>query len=258
MYLISFLLLSGSLAIYFGNFFTAGQASLWSFFDYQPWVYLLFIPGIAMRSWSEEFKSKTIIPLLTQPMSLSQIVWGKFFASWCFAGIALLLTFPFWITVNILGSPDNAVILVGYIGCFVLCGAMLAISQTMSAITKNPVIALVLAVFVNLMFFWSSFEYILFWARELFSDVVVDTIISFSFLIRFFSLSRGLVELRDLVYFGSLIVFFNVLTIFIIGLKTKGNSWFVSSIKPKHSFVYIALFWCGLSVFWQFMELSLL
>ena len=241
-YLISFLLLSGSLAIYFGNFFTAGQASLWSFFDYQPWVYLLFIPGIAMRSWSEEFKSKTIIPLLTQPMSLSQIVWGKFFASWCFAGIALLLTFPFWITVNILGSPDNAVILVGYIGCFVLCGAMLAISQTMSAITKNPVIALVLAVFVNLMFFWSSFEYILFWARELFSDVVVDTIISFSFLIRFFSLSRGLVELRDLVYFGSLIVFFNVLTIFIIGLKTKGNSWFVSSIKPKHSFVYIALF----------------
>lgn len=244
-YLISFLLLSGSLAIYFGDFFNRGQANLWSFFDYQPWVYLLFIPGIAMRSWSEEFKSKTIIQLLSMPLSLSEIVWGKFLASWCFAGIALLLTFPFWITVNILGTPDNTVILIGYIGCFVLCGAMLAISQTMSAVTKNPVIALVLAVFVNLMFFWSSFEYILFWARELFSDVVVDTIISFSFLIRFFSLSRGLVELRDLIYFGSLIVFFNILTIFIIGLKTKGISNLVCSIKPKHSFVYIALLFIG-------------
>ncbi len=244
-YLISFLLLSGSLAIYFGDFFNKGQASLWSFFDYQPWIYLLFIPGIAMRSWSEEFKSKTIIQLLSMPLSLSEIVWGKFLASWCFAGIALLLTFPFWITVNIFGTPDNTVILIGYIGCFVLCGAMLAISQTMSAVTKNPVIALVLAVFVNLMFFWSSFEYILFWARELFSDVVVDTIISFSFLIRFFSLSRGLVELRDLIYFGSLIVFFNILTIFIIGLKTKGNSNLVCSVKPKHSFVYLALLFIG-------------
>ncbi len=244
-YLISFLLLSGSLAIYFGNFFMDGNANLAGLFDYQPWIYLLFIPGIAMRSWSEEFRSKSIIQLLTLPVSLKDIVWGKFFASWIFAGIAILLTFPFWITVNLLGSPDNAVILVGYLGCFILSGAMLAISQTMSSVTKNPVIALVLAVFVNLLFFWSSFEYVLFWARELFSEAIVDTIISFSFCVRFFSLSRGLVEFRDLVFFGSLIVFFNVLTIFIVGLKTKGNSSIIASYNPKHSFVYLVLLFVG-------------
>ena len=94
-YLISFLLLSGSLAIYFGNFFMDGNANLAGLFDYQPWIYLLFIPGIAMRSWSEEFRSKSIIQLLTLPVSLKDIVWGKFFASWIFAGIAILLTFPF-------------------------------------------------------------------------------------------------------------------------------------------------------------------
>ncbi|MBQ8751259.1 MAG: Gldg family protein [Alphaproteobacteria bacterium] len=244
-YLISFLLLSGSLAIYFGHFFMDGKANLWGLFDYQPWIYLLFIPGIAMRSWSEEFKSKSIIQLLTLPVSLSDIVWGKFLASWCFAILAISLTFPFWITANIYGNPDNTVIFIGYIGCFILSGAMLAISQTMSATTKNPVIALVLAVFVNLLFFWSSFEYVLFWARELFSETIVDTIISFSFWIRFFSLSRGLVELRDLVFFGSLIVFFNVLTMFIVGLKTKGNSSIISSANPKHSFIYLVLLFVG-------------
>ena len=115
-----------------------GKANLWGLFDYQPWIYLLFIPGIAMRSWSEEFKSKSIIQLLTLPVSLSDIVWGKFLASWCFAILAISLTFPFWITANIYGNPDNTVIFIGYIGCFILSGAMLAISQTMSATTKNP------------------------------------------------------------------------------------------------------------------------
>ena len=240
-YLISFLLLSGSCAIYFGHFFTNGEANLNAFFDYQPWIYLLFIPGIAMRSWSDEFRSKSVIQLLTTPLTLYQIVWGKFFAMWGFAIFAILMTFPFWITVNILGTPDNSVILIGYLGCFILCGAMIAISQMLSAVTKNSIIALVLSVLFNLMFFWSSFEYVLFWAREVFSEVVVDTIISFSFLIRFFSLSRGVVELRDVVFFVSLIVFFNMLTIFIVGLKTKGTSSIISSANPKHAFIYIAV-----------------
>ncbi len=244
-YLISFLLLSGSCAIYFGHFFMDGRANLWALFAYQPWIYLLFIPGISMRSWSEEFRSKSIIQTLTLPVKISDIVWGKFFASWLFAIGAIFLTFPLWITVNVLGKPDNGVIFIGYLGCFILSGAMLAISQTMSAVSKNPVIALVLGVFVNLLFFWSSFEYVLFWARELFSDVIVDTIISFSFWGRFFSLSRGLIEFRDLIFFGSLIIFFNVLTIFIVGLKTRGNSSIISSLEPKHSFVYIFLLLVG-------------
>lgn len=244
-YLVSFLFLSGSLAIYVGHVFANGAANLWGLFDYQPWVYLLFIPGIAMRSWSEEFRSKNIVQILTVPISISELVWGKFFASWMFAAIAILLTFPFWITVNVLGNPDNAVILVSYIGCIILAGAMLAISETLSALTKNPVIALVLAVFVNLLFFWSGFEYVLFWARKLFSEVIVDTIISFSFLTHFSSFSRGLIELRDIVFFGSLIIFFNLLTIIVVSLKTKGSSGLISSSNTLHSTIVIALLFVG-------------
>lgn len=244
-YLVSFLFLSGSCAIYFGHFFSDGNAILWGLFDYQPWIYLLFIPGIAMRSWAEEFRSKSIVQILTVPVSITDLVWGKFFASWLFAIFAILLTFPFWITVNLFGDPDNTVIFISYIGCFILAGAMLAISQTMSALTKNPVIALVLAVFVNLLFFWSGFDYVLFWAREIFSDVIVDTIISFSFLTHFASLSRGLVELRDLIFFGSLIIFFNLITIAVISLKTKGNSGLISSSSLKHSFLVLILLFIG-------------
>lgn len=244
-YLISFLLLSGSCAIYFGHFFSDGQARLWGLFDYQPWIYLLFIPGISMRSWAEEFRAKSIIQLLTTPVSVSCLVWGKFFASWLFAAFAISLTFPFWITVNIFGNPDNTVILVSYLGCFILAGAMLSISQTMSALTKSPVVSLVLSVFVNLFFFWSGFEYVLSLARELFNDIVVDTIMSFSFLTHFASLSRGLVELRDLVFFTSLIVFFNLLTIAIISLKTKGTSGLVTSHNLTHCFIIVLLLFVG-------------
>ncbi len=244
-YLVGFLILSGSLAIYFGHFFASGTATLWGLFDYQPWIYLLFIPGISMRSWAEEFHSKSIIQTLTSPISITDLVWGKFFASWLFAVIAILLTFPFWITVNILGEPDNIVIIISYLGCFILAGAMLAISQTMSALTKNPIIALVLAVLANLIFLWSGFDYVLFWARSLFSDVIVDTIISFSFLTHFASLSRGLVELRDIIFFGSLIIFFNLLTIIIVSLRTKGTSGLISSSSVKHSVAVVILLFIG-------------
>lgn len=241
-YLVSFLLLSGSCAVYFGHFFADGQANLWSLFDYQPWVYLLFIPAISTRLWAEEFKSKSIVQILTTPVSISDFVYGKFFASWIFAIIAISLTFPFWITVNIYGNPDNVVILINYIGCFILAGAMLAISQTMSALSKNSVISLVLAVFINLLFFWSGFDYVLFWARELFNDVIVDTIMSFSFLYHFSSISRGLLELRDVVFFISLILFFNITTIIVVSLKTKGSSSLISSSSIFYSSIVFCLF----------------
>ena len=244
-YLISFLLLSGSCAIYFGHFFANGQANLWSLFDYQPWVYLLFIPAISTRLWADEFKTKSIVQLLTTPVSITDFVYGKFFASWIFAIIAISLTFPFWITVNIFGNPDNVVIFVNYIGCFILAGAMLAISQTMSALSKNTVISLVLAVFVNLLFFWSGFDYVLYWAREIFNDVIVDTIMSFSFLHHFSSISRGLLEFRDVIFFASLILFFNITTIIIISLRTKGSSSLISSSSACYSVIVFCLFFIG-------------
>ena len=136
-YLICFLLLNGLFTFYFGHFFEQGQANLLSMFAYQPWLYLLFVPGIAMRSWAEEFRTKTVLQIATLPISLSAFVWGKFFAAWLFCGLALVLTFPFWISVNILGNPDNVVIMAGYLGSFLLSGCMLAIAQTMSSLTKN-------------------------------------------------------------------------------------------------------------------------
>ena len=250
-YLIGFLLLNGSFAFYFGHFFERSQADLLSMFSFQPWLYLLFVPGISMRLWAEEFRSKTILQTATLPVSLASFVWGKFLASWLFCGLALMLTFPFWAVVNYLGAPDNAVIFAGYLGSFLLAGCMLAISQTMSALTKNQVIALVLAVIANLFFFLSGLEYVLEFFREFFSPAIVDMIASFSFLSHFDSLSRGLFELRDIIFFGSLILLFNFTTVLIISFRTKGTSaWLSSSKKSSYILVFgfLLIGFCGLNL----------
>ena len=239
-YLVSFLILNGACTFYFAHFFERGQATLSPMFWYQPWLYLLFISGISMRLWSEEFKNKTIVQIMTMPISLSSLVWGKFLASWIFCGLALLLTFPFVITVNVLGNPDNAVIFVSYIGSFVLAGCMLSISQTMSALSKNQVIALVLSVIANLVFFWSGLEFILSFFRIFLPDYIIDTIASFSFLTHFSSITGGLVELRDILFFISIIILFNFTTTLIVSFKTSGTaSWLKSNNK---SFYIIAWF----------------
>ncbi|HCU59014.1 MAG TPA: ABC transporter permease, partial [Alphaproteobacteria bacterium] len=160
-YLMSFLLLNGVATFYFGHLFERGQASLFYMFYFLPWLYLLFLPGISMRLWAEEFKSKSIVQIMTMPVTLPTLVWGKFLASLVFCLLALLLTFPFVITVYVLGQPDGGVIFLSYLAGATLAGAMLAISQTMSALTKNQVIALVLAVIANLVFFFSGFEFVL-------------------------------------------------------------------------------------------------
>ena len=241
-YLLSFLLLNASFTLYFGGFFNRGQADLQSMFSFQPWLYLLFIPGISMRLWAEEFRNKTIVQLVTMPVSIRTLVCGKFFAAWLFCGLALLLTFPFWITVNILGTPDNSVIALGYLASFVLAGCMLAISETMSALTKNQVIALVLAVIANLLFFWSGIEYILSFFRLFLPDTIIDVIASFSFLSHFSTLSLGLAELRDVIFFASIIFFFNFTTILIINFKTAGTSgWLKSNSRGYYLTAWVML-----------------
>ena len=240
-YLIAFLLLNGSFAVYFGSFFERGSADLSSMFAFQPWLYLLFIPGISMRLWSEEFRAKTVVQIMTMPVPVSAFVWGKFFAAWTFCALALFLTFPFWITVNILGTPDNGVIALSYAGSFVLAGCMLAISQTMSALTKNQVIALVLSVVANLAFFLSGLEYILAFVRLFLPLAAVDMIASFSFLTHFDAISRGLLELRDLIFFVSLILLFNFTTVLIVSFKTAGTAGWLKSTSRSY---YIFAFFC--------------
>lgn len=244
-YLIAFLLLNGSFTVYFGDFFNRGQADLSSMFAFQPWIYLIFIPGISMRLWAEEFRQQTIVQIMTLPVPAAAYVWGKFLASWLFCGLALLLTFPFWLTVNWLGNPDNGVILGGYLGSFLLAGCMLAISQTMSALTKNQVIALVLSVIANLLFFLSGVEYVLSFFRTFASQTFIEMIASFSFLTHFQTLANGLLELRDLFFFGTVILLFNFTTILIVGFKTSGTSGWLKSTSRNYYIFAVLLLLCG-------------
>ena len=244
-YLIAFLILNGSFAIYFGHFFDAGRANLLSMFLYQPWLYLLFIPGISMRLWAEEFRTKTIVQIMTMPVSVTSLVLGKFLASWIFCGIALLLTFPFWITVNWLGNPDNGVIAISYIGSFLIAGCMLSISQTMSALTKNQVIALVLAAVANLIFMLCGLEYVLSFFRLFAPVYIIDMIASFSFETHFQTISQGLFELRDIIFFFSLILLFNLTTVIIINFRTAGSSGIFQSTSRGYYILSFILMLCG-------------
>ena len=240
-YLISFLVLNASFALYFGHFFERSSADLSSMFAYQPWLYLLFVSGISMRLWAEEFRTKTIVQVVTMPVSITQLVWGKFLASWLFCLFALFLTFPFVITVSVLGTPDYGVIFSGYLASSVLAACMLAISQTMSSLTKNQVIALVLAVIANLIFFLSGLEYVLAFFRIFLPLPIVDMIASFSFLTHFNMMIEGLLEFRDIVFFLSLILLFNFTTILVVSFRTSGSSHLLKSASRNY---YILFFIC--------------
>src|ERR1700691_6236518 len=151
-FIVIFLFAMGAFTFYIGHFFENGSADLQVFFGFHPWLYLFLVPALAMRLWAEERRSGTMELLLTLPVPLWATVLGKFLAAWAFAGLALLLTFPIWITVNYLGQPDNGVIVASYIGSFLMAGAYLAIGACISASTNNQVIAFVVSVVVCFLF----------------------------------------------------------------------------------------------------------
>ncbi|MEL7558790.1 ABC transporter permease subunit [Stutzerimonas chloritidismutans] len=213
-----FLVLSGVFSFYLGGFYERGQANLVPFFSFHTWLYLFLIPAIAMRLWAEERKSGSIELLMTLPITRFEAVTGKFLAAWVFAGIALLLTFPMVITVNYLGQPDNGAIITGYFGSWLLAGAFLAISSCMSALAKNQVVAFILAVSLCFLFIVSGLPMVLdafAWAPQW----LVDAVASLSILIRFDSLSKGVIDLRDLLYFVTLIIAWLMATAIVVDLK---------------------------------------
>ncbi|MCB2109296.1 MAG: ABC transporter permease [Rhodobacteraceae bacterium] len=214
-----FVAMTGAFTFFIGRFFDRGQASLEAFFSFHPWLYLLLVPAVAMRLWAEERKSGTIEQLLTLPITTVDAVVGKFLAAWIFCGIALVLTVPMWITVNILGTPDNGVIAVSYIGSWLMAGAFLAIGICMSALTRNQIIAFIFGAVVCFLFTMSGLDLVLNVFRAWAPDALVDVIASFSFLTRFESLSRGVIELRDIVFFASLIAFWLFATV--VTVETK-------------------------------------
>jgi len=218
-FIVIFLVLAGALAFFVGNFFDRGQADLQPFFTFHPWLYLVLIPALAMRLWAEERKSGTIELLLTLPISMTEAVVGKFLASWAFAGIALILTVPFWITVNFLGHPDNGVILASYIASFLMAGAFLAIGACLSALTKNQVIAFVVTAAVCFAFTVSGSPIVLGFIKGWAPEAVLGTVAGFSFLTHFNAIIRGVIDLRDAVFFLSVIVFFLYANTIIVDLK---------------------------------------
>ena len=218
-FIVIFLMLAGAFTFYLGNFFARGQADLLPFFNFHPWLYLVLIPALAMRMWAEERREGTIELLFTLPVTLWEAVVGKFLAAWCFTGIALALTFPMWVTVNVLGEPDNRVILAGYIGSFLMAGGFMAIGSCVSAFTKNQVIAFVISVLVGLGFVLSGFPMVLDFFSGWTPQFFLELISSFSFLTHFNAISRGVIDFRDIVYFLSLIGFWLFATALILEWK---------------------------------------
>lgn len=217
-FIVIFLICAGAFT-FFGGFFEIGQADLRTFFTWHPWLYLFLVPAVSMRLWAEERKSGSVELLLTLPITMWQAVLGKFLAAWVFTGVALVLTFPIWISVNYLGDPDNGVIFAAYLGSFLMAGGFLAIGACLSAVTRNQVIAFILTVVVCLIFLLSGFPLVLEWLQGWLPQLAVDGIASLSFLTHFQSIGKGVIDLRDLVYFLMVIVFWLVANAIVLDLK---------------------------------------
>lgn len=211
-----FLILSGMFTFLVGDLYERGQADLLPFFNFHPWLYLFLVPAIAMRCWAEERRAGTIELLMTLPITIWQAVLGKFLAAWAILLVALALTFPIWLTVNYLGQPDNGVIATAYLGSWLMAGAYLAISMCMSALTKNQVIAFVLAVLVCFLFVVSGTSVVLDAFTDWVSPTTLDVIAQFSFVQHFDALAKGVLALNDVLYFlivGSLWLYASLIII---------------------------------------------
>jgi len=200
-FLVIFLVLAGILTFYAGDFYDRGQADLQPFFVMHPWLYLLLAPAVSMRMWAEEAKGGTLELLLSMPMTLAQAMLGKFLAAWLFVGLALLLTFPIWITVNYLGSPDNGVILAGYLGSWLMAGAFLAIGACLSAVTQSQVVAFILTMVVCFLLILAGQPQVMDFLQGSLPRRLLNGMAHLSMLRHFEAIARGVLDLRDLLYF---------------------------------------------------------
>jgi len=218
-FIVIFLALAAALTFYLGGLYERGQADLQPFFAFHPWLYLFLVPAVSMRLWSEERKSGTIELLLTLPVTMWQAVLGKFLAAWIFVGIALALTFPIWLSVNYLGDPDNGVIFASYVGSLLMAGGFLAVGAGLSAATRNQVIAFILTVVVCFLLLLAGFPLVLDFIRAVLPAVLADAVADLSFLTHFNAISRGVIDLRDLLFFVLTIGFWLIAGAVVIDLK---------------------------------------
>ncbi len=207
-FIVIFLLLTGFFTFMMGGFFRFKEATLTSFFVWHPWLYMLLVPAVGMRLWSEERRQGTLELLFTMPVNTAAAIAGKFLAGWLFLGFALLLTLPMPITVCYLGEPDLGPMLTGYIGSFLMAGAYLAISGMTSACTRNQVISFITSVVICLFLVLAGYppvtNILLKWGA---ANNLVEFAAGISVMFHFESMQRGVLDLRDFVYFISLVVF---------------------------------------------------
>jgi ABC-2 type transport system permease protein len=206
-FLVIFLLLTGFFTFTAGAFFERGEASLAAFFGWHPWLYLVLVPAVGMRVWAEERRAGTIELLLTMPVTPWQAILGKFAASWIFLALALALTFPVAITVNVLGDPDNGIVFAGYLGSLFLAGAYLAVTCMTSAMTRNQVVAFILSVVICLFLILVGFNPVTDLLARWASPALVDTVAAFSVVTHFDGFQKGVIDSRDLLFFLSVIGF---------------------------------------------------
>jgi ABC-2 type transport system permease protein len=207
-FIVIFLLLCGFFTFMVGGFFERGEASLSSsFFLWHPWFYLFLVPAVGMRLWAEERRVGTIELLLTMPITTWQAIVGKFLASWLFLGLALLLTFPLWLTVNYLGSPDNGIIFCGYIGSWLMAGAYLAVSCITSAMTRNQVVSFIVSVVLCLFLILAGFPPVIRLLEGWAWPWLVNIVTSFSVITHFDGFQKGVLDSRDVVFFLTVIGF---------------------------------------------------
>jgi len=204
-FIVIFLLLLGFFTFYINHFFEMGQADLRSFFEWHPWVFMFLVPAVAMRLWAEERRLGTLELMLTLPITIFEAILGKFLAAWAFLGICLLLTFPMVVTVHYLGNPDMGAILAGYVGSFLMAGAFLSIGSMTSSLTRSQVISFIIAVVICLFFVLAGYppitEIFSAWAPKWWMDLVAQM----GFLPHYASIKRGVLDVRDLLYFLSVI-----------------------------------------------------
>lgn len=221
-FLVIFLVLAGILTFYVGDFYERGQADLQPFFMMHPWLYLILVPAVTMRMWAEESKGGTLELLLTLPITLWQAMLGKFLAAWLFIGLALLLTFPIWITVNYLGAPDNGVILAGYLGSWLMAGTFIAIGACLSALTRSQVVAFILTALVCVLLILVGQPQVL----ELFQGTLprqlVNAAAHLSMLQHFEAIARGVLDVRDLCYFLLSMICWLIAGVLLLDLKRTG------------------------------------
>lgn len=203
-FLAAFVLISVGLSFFLGGFFEAGSASLENYFLFLPWVFVVLVPAVGMRLWAEEKRTGTIELIFTLPITTLEAVLGKFFAAWAFLGVALLLSCPMAITIAYLGSPDWGVVLVGYLGAFLMAAGYLGICSLTSAFTKNQVISFVISFIICLVLVllgWSVFGSVLEHNLPLWA---ADVVSNFSFATHFDAFTKGIVDPKDIVFFLSL------------------------------------------------------